>query len=703
MSSPSQSVKSPLKFKVAPHIVEDLGLNLYTSLSRVFVEFVANAYDADSSDVKISLDKDGIKKARKEMKEQYEKEKRDKEVSGETLEPLATRTLPENLKIVIEDTGHGMSRDDLDSKFLVAGRRRRQEEPETKGRSPKGRPLMGRKGIGKLAGFGVAQVIEVVTRKSGEPYASRIVLDYKQLVKKRDAHEIEVPDERLDDGGDFSKSGTRVVLSRLFYDPLKSRPETIEQEIGEHFMFVQSSEFAIELNGEPIQAPSRTHAYAWPEPEKVAVNKLVSRSVPREGGGEIVFKYRIRFTGKKQALPAAKRGVRVYAQKRLAATPSLLGADTNMHGFRMTDYLDGVVEADFIDKEEADYIATDRQSLRWESPLLSGMYDFLGKEIKEACKQYQRKRDEEAKKVVEEDQFTNEEIEKYDFSKKDKRLAVQIAALLEGASKQGVDDPGYKNKLPILVRSVGHGSILTAISALAEEGKPELHRVAVEVAKLTKDELDQFITVVKARIKAIGTLRRIVDDVDFKKQDNEKTMQTLFEKCPWIIDPTYSQFLTADQTVDTLVKRLAKYLKTGEYAAKDGKAKNDRPDLVFLLGNKGLNKLVIVELKSANLSLEESHRGQLVFYMEQASEWLSTCGHDGMKIHGQLIGSMPLPDSKAQGAVTLRAEIRKAGPTTDWTVRDLMQVLEDTEAAHDELLRIHHAVEDAAGKPKDVA
>jgi hypothetical protein len=48
----------PLKFKVAPHLVQDLGLNLYTSLARVLVEFVANAYDADSPDVNVTMDFD---------------------------------------------------------------------------------------------------------------------------------------------------------------------------------------------------------------------------------------------------------------------------------------------------------------------------------------------------------------------------------------------------------------------------------------------------------------------------------------------------------------------------------------------------------------------------------------------------------------------------------------------------------------------
>jgi len=35
----------PLKFKIAAHLLQDLGLNLYTSLGKCWVEFVANAYE----------------------------------------------------------------------------------------------------------------------------------------------------------------------------------------------------------------------------------------------------------------------------------------------------------------------------------------------------------------------------------------------------------------------------------------------------------------------------------------------------------------------------------------------------------------------------------------------------------------------------------------------------------------------------------
>ncbi len=66
---------APLMFRVAPHIVEDLGLNLYTDLPRVLVEFVANAYDADSPDVFIEMDFDDIKRCREQVLSSFRKPK----------------------------------------------------------------------------------------------------------------------------------------------------------------------------------------------------------------------------------------------------------------------------------------------------------------------------------------------------------------------------------------------------------------------------------------------------------------------------------------------------------------------------------------------------------------------------------------------------------------------------------------------------
>ena len=78
---------------------------------------------------------------------------------------------------------------------------------------------MGRKGLGKLAGFGVAKVVSVTTRAKGEKHATKITLKYDDLIDVSDTHEIPIEEQRLDDGGGIADHGTKIVLSGLLYEP----------------------------------------------------------------------------------------------------------------------------------------------------------------------------------------------------------------------------------------------------------------------------------------------------------------------------------------------------------------------------------------------------------------------------------------------------------------------------------------------------
>lgn len=689
-----------LKFRVAAHIVEDLGLNLYTSLPRVLVEFVANAYDADSPHASINFDLKAINAARRDVRAEFDRDVKSP-APGAAPAALDSRTLPDALTIVVEDAGHGMSRTELGTKFLIAGRRRRVEEPAAKSLSDGlHRPLMGRKGLGKLAGFGVAKRVEVVTRRAGDSHATRILLDYDELAAKRADEEVPVKDYTLADGGGLPAKGTRITLSRLMYGPLKSREQTIESEIAEHFELIDPQDFVIQVNGRPAVPEPRTHEYAWPNPERPPP-ELVEIERQREDGVPYTIRYRLRFTAREHALRAARRGVRVYAQRRLAALPSLLNADTNMHGFRMTDYLDGVVHADFVDQERTDYTATDRQNLRWDTPLLSDLYTFLSEEIKRACAACQRTRDTAVKKAVKVDAFTVQEIASRSFSKRDTRLAFKVAIVLEGAFPKGLKDDGYRSALPSFLQAIGQGRVLAAIAALAKQGSPGLAEVAAAITDLTRDELDQFMVTVRGRLAAIGALEKAVEDTNFSAPDNEKVVQKMFERSPWLVDPTYAQFLTADQTQGSVYKALAKELRIGQFAPPLAQQKpNERPDLVFLIGNPALHRLVIVELKSTNTPLEVDHLKQLEGYMGDAEEWLADNKHPGVSVVGQLVGTRASPKSKAKGVRDLRHRERKIGAGTDWKVRSYREVLGDTEAAHQHLLDVQRefdAKSDAEG------
>ncbi len=111
---------------------------------------------------------------------------------------------------------------------------------------------MGRKGLGKLAGFGVAHLVTVISKQSGKP-PIKIELDY-DVVRKHKATSTGVPVKEIEisKDEDIGDSGTKIILSRLVYEPMKSRDATIAGSIAEHFAFIKPAEFKTRLNGKII-------------------------------------------------------------------------------------------------------------------------------------------------------------------------------------------------------------------------------------------------------------------------------------------------------------------------------------------------------------------------------------------------------------------------------------------------------------------
>ena len=680
----------PLQFRVDPHMLEDLGLNLYSSLPRVLVEFIANAYDADAHTASMSIDFSEISRRRSAMRREWKEELQAAAGNTSQLTPLEERLLGEDIEISIEDSGHGMSREDIEGKFLVAGRRRRIEDGAVT--SPGGRVLMGRKGVGKLAGFGVARRIEVVTKVAGEDRAYGVRLDFDEIMRFRSTAHVRVPSYHLPNDGGLGTHGTRVTLSKLVHESVKSRETTIRHAIGDHFVLIDEADFEIRLNGQVASPTPRTHAYAWPQP-KLGVDELVEHEIAAEETGEKVkFQYRLRFVEDRAALRAIQRGIRVYAHRRMAAAPSLLNADTNMHGFRMTDYLDGVVYADFLDDSGRDYIATDRQGLRWETPLLQPVHEFLSGQIKEACAKYQRFRDDEKRREVERDEFTVTLIENAQLSAREKTLAKTICTRLASFHGQGVETEEYREHAQLLVGAVGQGQIFSAITQIANQDGARFEDLVAEVARLTHAEIDHAVAWMRSRLVAIEALKKIVRQTDFAEANNEKALHDLLKTSPWLIDATYFEFLTSDQSEHTLFGRLEKELRIGDSSPHTTGTTNDRrPDLVFLLGNEGLRRVVIVELKAPNTPLQHRHLLQLKDYMSDTQVFLQGKVNGEVTVEGCLVGTLDLTGSGRE-IRRLRVELQDRGPTTKWAVYDINVLLDRAKGAHDDFLRQRQAV-----------
>jgi hypothetical protein len=155
--------------------------------------------------------------------------------------------LPKNIVIEIVDNGHGMSPGDVEHKYLPINRKRRDDGQggETRNRSEGGgRFVMGRKGLGKLAGFGAAELIEITTKRKGETFATTFTMDFNRLKMAPSLGEVEIP-ARYTEGLALDDQGTTVRLSKIKCDAVKQQIETITDTIADAFFGIKSEEFCI--------------------------------------------------------------------------------------------------------------------------------------------------------------------------------------------------------------------------------------------------------------------------------------------------------------------------------------------------------------------------------------------------------------------------------------------------------------------------
>lgn len=116
--------KQEFTFNISLSVLNHLGRNLYRNFSTILGEAISNSWDADADNVWITIDK-------------------------------------KNSRLVVKDDGTGMTPADFQQKFLKIGYSKRKDGGEL---SPKKRPFIGRKGIGKLALLSCAQKISIFSK-----------------------------------------------------------------------------------------------------------------------------------------------------------------------------------------------------------------------------------------------------------------------------------------------------------------------------------------------------------------------------------------------------------------------------------------------------------------------------------------------------------------------------------------------------------
>lgn len=716
----------PSEFKLAIQggMLEALGINMYTTLGKCLVEFVANAYDSNAPVVEIDIpfgeieaQRIALKEADKLAKAEAKKALKNSAASSTegdawpseaqdcgdgsppsvgTLAPpdvsLYKKTLPGDIAIVIRDHGHGMSPVDVAQKFLPINRHRRADasgqEINLKSEGGK-RAVMGRKGLGKLAGFGIAGQVIVRTKRAGDTFATVFTLDAAQLAGVSNLGEIAIP-ATYENDDDTGASGTVITLKGLKPDAVRSSEDKIVNTLAEAFYGIDPTDFLIQLNGKKVEASPVDFDFIFPEAAKTS-GGLVDDFVNIPDVGTLPIRYAVRFRKPGHHLAAGKRGARIYCNKRLAAGPSLFKLGTGMHNFHAQDYLECVVVADTLDQLGVDFVNTNRTQLREDNDvveaILSHVSDLMKAGLAAHAKHREGKVDAEIQ-ADEEGKRMNRIIDQ--LPKRSRAPAGKLLRTI--ALRHGTNSVEFKELAPLVVNSVNAGEVLIRLIELQTDPQT-VHQVAGELLELADIERSDALKLYRGRRSGIISLRKLIEKGEdlWRQKGIEAELHQLFKDEPWLIKPEYSKYLTSDEDLNKLASKLAKVLKVDKFApilSEGGKKDQDRPDLVFLMSDTASPHVItIVEFKSPSIALDNTHLQQLKSYMRRVEEFVETELKQKVTVHGYLVGAMPDPETKAADQRDLLYAISKEWDAkASWEVLGLEHLLQRAQAIHSDAI-----------------
>ena len=549
-------------------VIEHLGIQMYQSPVNAIAELVANAWDADATSVEIEL-------------------------PDTVTDPTAT--------FMIRDNGIGMDFDECQKLYLAVGRNRRGDatEEQTAG----DRPVLGRKGIGKFAGFGIASLVtvETVSRATGERTVFRLDLDAltaddepRAVQKEIDVVEYEPPDERRKD-----QHGTAITLSGLTIQRAPSGNQFRLSMARRFLLHEGQADFMVSVQGEPLPQSHDAAGFEYqfpkdlPEPiEGVEVDEK-GWGIETVAGKEI----RWRFLFRKDTIAEEElRGVAVFAGGKMAQRPFLFNLTRGLTGQHGAEYLAGQVIADFIDRLPADLIATERQRVNWDRGETTPLLRWGQKRLRHAFRQWAKLRGEEkARRLTQRLVGFADRLERLPkHERKTVTRALKSLGAIPTLSETQFDDLGRA-----VLSAWEQGRLTDLIADIAESedlDESALLDVLVEARVLTAL---QTVEVVRTKLEAIQGLRRRIAEKEL-----ENAVRDFIAKNPWLISPEWETF-----------KRESGLRKTIEEAAATAELSADvyrgRVDLTMASGQ----HLLLLEFVRPGQAVNWEHLSRFELYV----------------------------------------------------------------------------------------
>ncbi|MGV8108294.1 BbrUII/HgiDII family restriction enzyme [Methanospirillum sp.] len=554
------SIENEYEITIDLNVLNHLGINLYSNVPAVLSEVVANSWDADATSVKIFVNPDSL---------------------------------------VIEDDGVGMSKEEINKKFLTVGYQKRLNGELF---TQSGRPVMGRKGIGKLSLFSIAKVVEVFSFKDG--YKAGCILEVDEIKKAIETGSADkyypkaIPPEQID----LASNGTRIKIKEYTRDFNRSI-QFLRRRIARRFGIIgEKNDFHVVINGNQVTIADREYfhkiQYLWSYGTHDDAEYYIG--LCNKHGNQIEYQTeidgKVNFQDKEYPITGWLGTVRnsgalkdeegnenlnrivIMVRGKLAKENIL---DDFPEGGIYTKYLIGEINADFLDLDELEDIATsNRQEIFSDDSRYKVLHDWIHGQLKIIQSKWTEERNKSGSKEALKIEVINEW-----FNTLDRDQQKSAETLFGKINTLGINDEKAKREL-----------FKSGIIAF------ELFKCRRNLQKLDSvsiDNLDNFLKifevqddieaalyyqVVEGRLKAIEKLQNLVEEDVI-----EKTIQELIYDHLWLLDPSWERATENprfEESVKTAFDQIDGNLTDGE--------KKGRVDIRY---KQITGKHIIVELK----------------------------------------------------------------------------------------------------------
>ncbi len=655
--------KSSYTMRINRTTVDKLGIKMYDRPSAVLAEIIANSYDADAENVLVKLPMGKL---------------------------LVTKTngniQNQEYEMQVIDDGIGMEPNVIDSFYLVVGSDRRKDSRRGN-LTPKNRKVMGRKGIGKLAPFGICKEIEVETsggEKTAKGYKiAHFILKYDDINKE--TNENYKPDKGLHDGKYAKHSGTKITL-RSFYRRKTPDAITFGRQMARRFG-LEMPNFHVKLI-DPYEVKCFKLNPLNVEYEDETKISLDTKPIILEDGKELPIKGWIAYAKTPYKNPDIA-GVRIYARGKIVSSTRDFNMDAGFSGeHNIRSYLVGQIFADWLDDDE-DYIRSDRQDILWDVDLVRAFQNWGKDRIKELGKISLKPMRAKTWKLF----MENSNIEK-DAKEKFSEKILQDTAIGLGktigqiANRDDLTDEDYINSLKQLIFTVTPHKMLVdslhEIENLEDQTDPLIYIAKIfETARIA--EIASMGQVAFERIQVLKKLQTMIREY----QTNEKQLQDLIEKSPWIIDPQWTT-LSSNKSFHNMRKAFESwYKKTYDEEIVTTALSGDeskRPDFVML--NITSKNIEIIEIKIPMHKLQDDEFKRIIIYYDRMNEFLTK--HEEFKVEFSNVRITLICDELCLTNTSKHAydDLDNKG---NLIKKNWERILKDSEKSHEDFLNIQNS------------